>query len=69
MEVHKVYWWKHKEKLGQYSAAKVHRSVEKRIKVKEGIDEPKSIDDYYVPNKSEIDKELTGLSVEIFDGE
>ena len=25
MEVHKVYWWEHNSKLGQYSSAKVHR--------------------------------------------
>ena len=27
MEVHKVYWWEHSSKLGQYSSAKVHRSL------------------------------------------
>lgn len=27
MEVHKVYWWKHNSKTGQYSSAKVHRAL------------------------------------------
>lgn len=27
MEVLKVVWWKHKNKSGQYSSAKVHRSL------------------------------------------
>lgn len=27
MEVHKVYWWKHNSKSGQYTSAKVHRSL------------------------------------------
>lgn len=27
MEVHQVYWWEHSSKLGQYSSAKVHRSL------------------------------------------
>ncbi|WP_099302612.1 type I-C CRISPR-associated protein Cas7/Csd2 [Bacillus sp. Marseille-P3800] len=28
MEVHNVYWWEHSSKLGQYSSAKVHRSLQ-----------------------------------------
>lgn len=27
LEVHKVIWWEHNSKLGQYSSAKVHRSL------------------------------------------
>lgn len=69
MTVHKVYWWKHKSNNGDYSTAKVHQSVEKRVNVKEGIAEPKSIDDYNIPSIKEIDTELPGLSVEIIDGE
>jgi CRISPR-associated protein Csd2 len=65
MEVHKLYWWEQKEV--KYSSAKVHRSI--RDKVKALKDEPQSINDYYIPNKSEIDKELSGLSVEVIDGE
>ncbi len=67
MEVHKVYWWEHNSKNGQYSSAKVHRTV--RDKVKSNKEEPKSINDYYVPEKSEIEKELPGLKFEIIEGE
>jgi CRISPR-associated protein Csd2 len=59
MEVHKVYWWAHHSKLGQYSSAKVHRSLE----IKRLVEEPKSIDDYeFVLHK------LDDLKVEIIDG-
>ena len=27
MEVHQLYWWEHNSKMGQYSSAKVHRSL------------------------------------------
>jgi len=67
MEVHKLFWWEHNSPNGQYSSAKVHRTV--RDKVKSNKEEPKSINDYYVPEKSEIEKELTGLKVEIIEGE
>lgn len=44
MEVHKLFWWKHSSRNGQYSSAKVHRSLQ--VTVKPGIVEPKSIEDY-----------------------
>lgn len=44
MEVHKVYWWEQKPGAKQYSSAKVHRSL--KVRVKEGVTEPKSIEDY-----------------------
>ncbi|WP_341281202.1 type I-C CRISPR-associated protein Cas7/Csd2 [Paenibacillus sp. FSL H8-0537] len=44
MEVHNLFWWKHQSKLGQYSSAKVHRSL--KIKLKDDVVEGKSIDDY-----------------------
>jgi CRISPR-associated protein Csd2 len=69
MSVHKVYWWKHNSNNGDYSSAKVHKTVERWVKVKEGIAEPKSIDDYEIPNQDDIDRELPGLSVEVIDGE
>jgi CRISPR-associated protein Csd2 len=69
MEVHKVYWWKHKTNNGQYSSAKVHRTVATRIRVKDGVADPKSIDDYVIPAKSDIDKDLPGLSCEVIEGE
>lgn len=61
MEVHKLYWWEHNSKLGQYSSAKVHRSLE--IKLKEDLAQAKSYDDYIydlVP--------LQGLEVQIHEG-
>src|SRR5699024_12204726 len=43
MEVNKLFWWEHNSKLGQYSSAKVHRSV----KVDEVSDHfPPSIENY-----------------------
>ena len=69
MEVHKVYWWKHNSKNGQYSSAKVHRSVGEKIRVKDGINEPKSIDDYYIPSKAEVEQQLPGIECEVIDGE
>lgn len=59
MEVHKVYWWEHNSKLGQYSSAKVHRSLE----IKHSVEEPKTFDDYTI-----ILNELVGLKVEVIDG-
>lgn len=59
MEVHTVYWWEHSSKLGQYSSAKVHRS----LKVTRKADQPRTIDDY------EFDVEpLEGLDVQVCHG-
>lgn len=46
MEVVKLYWFKHNCKEGQYSSATVHRSIS--IALQEGIDTPKSIEDYTI---------------------
>lgn len=59
MEVNKVYWWEHNSKLGQYSSAKVHRS----LAVIHNIEEPKTIDDYTITLN-----ELEGLKVDVIDG-
>lgn len=59
MEVHKVYWWEHNSKLGQYSSAKVHRSVT----VRPTTDEPKDFSDYDIQVTS-----LDGLEPEVIDG-
>ena len=59
IEVHKVCWWKHNSKFGEYSSAKVQRLLE----VKRNINEPKIINDYSV-----LVHELDGLKVEIIDG-
>ena len=62
MTVHKVYWWEHNSPNGQYSSAKVHRLL--NVKVKDGIIEPRSIDDYQIKMA-----ELPGLKCEIIEGE
>ncbi|QCJ40899.1 type I-C CRISPR-associated protein Cas7/Csd2 [Bacillus sp. S3] len=59
MEVHKVYWWEHNSKLGQYSSAKVHRLLD----IKQNVEEPKSFDNYSITLS-----ELEGLKVDVIDG-
>lgn len=59
MEVHKVYWWRHNSKLGQYSSAKVHRS----LKIKSLTEQPRSFEDYEISLE-----QLDGLQVEVIDG-
>jgi CRISPR-associated protein Csd2 len=61
MQVVKVIWWKHNCKNGQYSPAKVHDSLE--VKLKDGVDKPKSADDYEIKVLP-----LEGLAVDIYDG-
>lgn len=61
MEVYKVIWWQHDCPNGQYSSAKVHRSV--KVRPQSGISEVKSLDDIEV----EVNK-LEGLDPEIIDG-
>lgn len=61
MEVVKVYWWKHNNKIGQYSAAKVHDSL--KINLKEGVLIPASVEDYQITLE-----ELPGLESEIIEG-
>lgn len=62
MEVHKVYWWHHNNFYGQYSSAKVHRSLE--VKEKEGLDKtPSDFKDYDITMNS-----LEGLEPEVYEG-
>lgn len=61
MEVVRIFWWKHNNKIGQYSAAKVHDSV--KIELKSGIVIPESVEDYDI-----ILEELPGLKPEIIEG-
>ena len=61
MEVYKLYWWKHNSNNGQYSSAKVHRSLE--VSLKTGVADPKSIEDYDI-NVQPLD----GLTPEIING-
>jgi len=62
MAVQKVYWWKHNSPNGQYSSAKVHHTL--KIKVKDGVDEPKDISDYDIKRD-----DLNELICEELDGE
>ena len=61
MEVVNVYWWKHNNKIGQYSAAKVHDSI--KVKLKEDVMIPSRIEDYQITIE-----ELEGLMLEIIKG-
>lgn len=59
MEVHKVFWWEHNSKMGQYSSAKVHQS----LVIEKFSDQPRAYSDYRISAKP-----LDGLKVEVFDG-
>lgn len=61
MEVVKLFWWKHNCKEGQYSSAKVHRSV--KVTPKDSDTIPGSVEDYTIT----LDP-LPGLEPEIIDG-
>ncbi len=61
MEVVSVYWWRHNNKIGQYSAAKVHDSI--KITLKEGVLIPASVEDYEIRIEN-----LPGLEPEIIAG-
>ncbi|MBF4500439.1 type I-C CRISPR-associated protein Cas7/Csd2 [Savagea sp. SN6] len=60
MEVNKVFWWEHNNKIGQYSSAKVHRSV----KIERTVDGlATSFEDYDIQVEP-----LEGLDVQVYDG-
>lgn len=62
MEVLKVYWWKHNCPSGQYSSAKVHRTL--KVTEKEDLEQsPKTADDYIITLEH-----LEGLEPEIYEG-
>ncbi len=61
MEVKNVYWWKHNCEMGQYSSAKVQRTLS--ITVKDGVDSPKSFEDYIISTN-----DLDGLTPEVYEG-
>lgn len=61
MEVVSVYWWRHNNKIGQYSAAKVHDSL--KINLKDGVLSPASVNDYEIRIEP-----LPELEPEIIDG-
>ena len=61
MEVVKLFWWEHNCKDGQYSSAKVHRSV--KAVLNPGVDIPSSVKDYDISMEP-----LEGLEPEILEG-
>ena len=61
MEVVKLFWWEHDCPTGQYSSAKVHRSV--KVTQKNEMDLPASVDDYEITLE-----QLPGLIPEVIDG-
>ena len=61
MEVVKLFWFEHDSKSGQYSSAKVHRSV--KVSQKDPMAMPTSTEDYEITLE-----ELPGLTPEIIDG-
>ena len=62
MEVSKLIWWHHNSAIGQYSTAKVHRTLS--VQKKDGVNEPDSMNDYAINIE-----ELKDLNFEIIDGE
>lgn len=61
MEVVTLYWWKHNNKIGQYSATKVHDSL--KISLKDDVQIPSSVDDYNITLET-----LENLEPEIIKG-
>lgn len=61
MEVCKIFWWEHNCAMGQYSSAKVHRSIS--IVPKAGVDMPSCVEDYEITHT-----QLEGLACEELDG-
>lgn len=61
MEVVKLFWWQHNCKDGQYSSARVHRSV--KVSLKEGLDTPCDVSDYDI-----VVDPLPGLEPEVISG-
>lgn len=61
MEVVKLYWFEHDSRSGQYSSAKVHRSL--HVDQKDSMAIPVRVEDYEITLE-----ELPGLTPEIIDG-
>lgn len=61
MEVVRLFWWEHNCKDGQYSSARVHRSVKVALKNEDAL--PASAEDYVITLEP-----LPGLEPEILDG-
>jgi CRISPR-associated protein Cas7/Csd2, subtype I-C/DVULG len=61
MEVVKVFWWQHNCPSGQYSSAKVHRTL--KVAPKPEVSDPVGIDDYVIRTE-----DLPGLIPEVIEG-
>lgn len=61
MEVVKLFWWEHNCRDGQYSSAKVHRSL--NIQLKDDVTIPQDVNDYIITISP-----LDGLEPEVIDG-
>ena len=61
MEVVKLFWWVHNNKIGQYSAAKVHNSIS--VNLKDTVLIPSAVTDYEITVHP-----LEGLNPEIIEG-
>lgn len=61
MEVVRLYWWEHNCKDGQYSSARVHRSL--KIALRDEDKQPSAVDDYEITLEP-----LAGLEPEILEG-
>lgn len=72
MEVHRVFWWDHSSKLGQYSSAKVHRSLKMERKPglwEESADKGSAVKDKSVETYYKIHIEpLEGLACQEYAG-
>lgn len=61
MNIYKLYWWTHNNKIGQYSTKKVHDSI--HISKKDEVNIPKSINDYNI-----VENKLDDLKLDIYEG-
>ncbi len=61
MDLKRLYWFEHNSKLGQYSPAKVHNSIQ--VQLKADVDIPSSYLDYEIT----LEK-LDGLEPEVYEG-
>ncbi len=71
MEVHKLYWWTHNNKIGQYSSAKVHECIKIERKISSVDSEEKKVErerptlmnTYIIRSEN-----LEGLKLDEYDG-
>lgn len=68
MQVKKVIWWEHNSKSGQYSSAKVHRSLKELIKknMQEQKENGQTVDGSF--DEDALKSALEGLEPEIIEG-